>query len=146
LVGAGDGRVEKVAQVYVQAGVKAEVMAYCDDMPSLFERASMMLARSGAMTVGEASVVGMPAFFVPLPSAADQHQYFNALSLQDVGAAEIVNQDACNVDLLAEKLKKILFDSEKLQNMSALAKKASILDAGKRQIAVLEDVLGGVKR
>ncbi|MDX8384726.1 MAG: UDP-N-acetylglucosamine--N-acetylmuramyl-(pentapeptide) pyrophosphoryl-undecaprenol N-acetylglucosamine transferase, partial [Ghiorsea sp.] len=144
LVGAGDGRVKSVSDVYQQAGIAAEVQAFSNDMPALFQRASLLMARAGAMTVGEAAAVGMPAFFVPLPSAADQHQYHNALALAEVGAAEIINQQDCDAQSLAEKLKNSLFDAKKLQAMSILARKACVQDAQARQIKVLAEFLDGV--
>lgn len=145
LVGAGQGRVQEVLGVYQQAGISAQVMAYCDDMPALLKQASLLVARSGAMTVCEAASVGLPAFFVPLPWAADQHQYFNALSLHDVGAAEIINQDACDANMLAEKLGNTLFNHEKLRKMAEKAKEQAIDDASIRQLLVLKPFLSGVK-
>ncbi|MDQ6989330.1 MAG: undecaprenyldiphospho-muramoylpentapeptide beta-N-acetylglucosaminyltransferase [Mariprofundaceae bacterium] len=144
LVGAGDGRVDAVHEVYAQAAIQADVRHYCDDMPALFSQGSLMIARSGAMTVGEVAAVAMPAFFVPLPSAADQHQYYNALSLADVGAAEIIDQQTCTAATLAIQLKNTLFDAEKLQNMAKAAKNHAIVDASARQLQVLQTFVGEV--
>ncbi len=142
LVGAGEGRVEQVLAMYESVAIQAQVLAYAKDMPSLFAQASLMIARAGAMTVCEASAVGMPAFFVPLPWAADNHQYYNALSLKEVGAAEIIKQKTCDVALLTENIGAILFSPNKLKAMSKAAKAAWIGDADKRQVEVLENIVG----
>jgi len=137
VVGSGDGRVEAVSDVYQQAGVSAEVMAYAEDMPSLFARASLMIARAGAMTVCEAAAVGMPAMFVPLPSAADNHQYFNATALANTGASLVIEQKKCDMPMLTKKLSDLLFNSELLNMMSEKSKQAFVQDASSQQVKVL---------
>ena len=137
LVGAGEGRVEAVQAIYAQAGISAQVQAFSEDMPSLFAKASLMIARAGAMTVCEAAAVGMPAMFVPLPWAADNHQYFNAKVLEDAGAAYIVDQKQVDATSLAGRLQDILFEPAILVAMSQQAKAVFINDAGAEQCKVL---------
>jgi len=145
LVGQGEGRIEAVLSLYAKANIKADVQAYSDDMPALFERASLMVARSGAMTVCEAAAVGMPTLFVPLPWAADNHQYYNAKVLADAGGATILNQKTCDETLLALKLGKTLFKVDVLRRMSQKSKQAFVGDAKVLQLKVLENVLAEVK-
>ena len=145
LVGAGEGRIEKVSTIYKEAGIEADVQAYSHEMPTLFSQASLMIARAGAMTVCEAAAVGIPALFVPLPWAADNHQYYNAKALESAGAATILNQDTCSSTELAATLEKTLFDRELLENMSKHAKETFIGDAAQLQLQVLSRFLGEVK-
>ncbi|MDQ7004449.1 MAG: undecaprenyldiphospho-muramoylpentapeptide beta-N-acetylglucosaminyltransferase [Ghiorsea sp.] len=141
LVGAGDGRVQAVKAMYDKVNIEADVQVFSHDMPSLLAQASLMVARAGAMTVCEAGAVGMPALFVPLPWAADNHQYFNALSMKEVGAADIVRQKTCDVAKLTHKLSHLLFNPVALQAMSHAGIHQTIRDAGKRQVGVLEPLL-----
>lgn len=141
LVGAGEGRVQAVQDMYDKAGIEADVQVFSSAMPSLYNQASLLIARAGAMTVCEAAAVGMPALFVPLPWAADNHQYFNALSMKKSGAAGIIKQKTCDVARLTQELNQILFNPAKLLAMSQAAKAESIEDAGFRQVAVLKPIL-----
>jgi len=141
LVGAGEGRVQAVQDMYDKAGIEADVQVFSSAMPSLYNQASLLIARAGAMTVCEAAAVGMPALFVPLPWAADNHQYFNALSMKKSGAAGIIKQKTCDVARLTQELNQILFNPAKLLAMSQAAKAESIEDAGLRQVAVLKPIL-----
>ncbi len=138
LVGAGDGRVQAVLTIYQQAGIEADVQHYSDDMPSLFAQADLMIARAGAMTTCEAAAVGMPSLFVPLPWAADNHQYYNALSMEDAGAAGIIKQKTCDVARLTREIGAVLFNPSRLENMSQAGKDVSIRDAGIQQVNVLK--------
>jgi len=145
LVGAGEGRIEAVQMMYTQAGIEADVQAYSAEMPALFSRASLMIARAGAMTVCEATAAGLPTLFVPLPWAADQHQYFNAKSLVDVGAAEMVDQNTCDVEGLAKTLAATLFNQARLEHMSKQSKEVFVANAAALQLNVLAKYLGEVK-
>ena len=58
--------------------IAAEVSPFIDDMPGAFARADLVVCRSGASTVAEITAAGKPAIFVPLPTAADDHQRHNA--------------------------------------------------------------------
>ena len=64
--------------IYLKHMVAAEVSPFIDDMPGAFARADLVLCRSGASTVAEITAAGKPAIFVPLPTAADDHQRHNA--------------------------------------------------------------------
>jgi UDP-N-acetylglucosamine--N-acetylmuramyl-(pentapeptide) pyrophosphoryl-undecaprenol N-acetylglucosamine transferase len=141
LVGAGDGRIEQVKAIYDAAGIEADVQDFSQDMPSLFKQASLMIARAGAMTVCEAAAVGMPSLFVPLPWAADNHQYYNALAMKEAGAAGIIQQKTCDVARLSREIAAVLFNAEKLKAMCDAAKATAITDADKRQIDVLQPIL-----
>jgi len=141
LVGAGEGRVEAVLSIYAKAGIEAEVMAFCEVMPSLYAKASLMIARAGAMTVCEAAAVGLPAMFVPLPSAADNHQYFNAKALADMGAAVILSQDESDETTLEKKVADVLFQPQKLADMARASRSAFIKNADVLQLQVLAPFL-----
>jgi UDP-N-acetylglucosamine--N-acetylmuramyl-(pentapeptide) pyrophosphoryl-undecaprenol N-acetylglucosamine transferase len=52
------------------------------------------------MTVSEVAAIGIPAIFIPLPNAIDDHQSANAKYLTEAGAAILLKQS----DLTAENL------------------------------------------
>jgi len=138
VAGEGTGRVETIARIYRDAGIDAEVIGFCRDMPGLYAVGDLMIARAGAMSVSEAAVVGMPTIFVPLPSAADDHQHHNARVLTSRGAAVIVDQKDCDADRLADDIGKLLFDGGRLKAMSEAAAQ-SIPEQGEGKLL---DMLG----
>jgi len=131
-----------LAAAYRDAGIDAEVIEFCDDMPALYAKGDLMVARAGAMTVSEAAAVGMPAIFIPLPHAADNHQFFNARTLACPGAAVVVEQDQCDVDTLAGHIERLMFDTGHLEKMSRAAVKSVPENGGARLLAMLERWLG----
>lgn len=56
-------------------------MPYLKDMGAVYSAADLVVARAGAMTCSELIETQTPAVLVPLPSAADNHQTANALSM-----------------------------------------------------------------
>jgi len=123
VAGQGTGRVETVARNYHDADIDAEVSSFCHNMPGLYASGDLMIARAGAMSVSEAAVAGMPAIFVPLPSAADDHQRYNAQSLVSIGAAVLIDQKSADANILASEIETLLFDVKRLQSMSEAAVK-----------------------
>ncbi len=61
---------------------------------STWREASSSIARAGASTVAEISVIGRPSILVPLPGSLDQDQAGNAKSLADIGAATMLGAGA----------------------------------------------------
>ncbi|OIO68160.1 MAG: undecaprenyldiphospho-muramoylpentapeptide beta-N-acetylglucosaminyltransferase [Zetaproteobacteria bacterium CG12_big_fil_rev_8_21_14_0_65_55_1124] len=130
-------RVATLVDAYAEAGVDAEVLDFCRDMPALYAQADLMLARSGAMTVCEAAAVGLPSIFVPLPHAADNHQYHNAAALHAVGAAVLIEQHSLSEGRLAGLIGDLLFNAHRLKKMGDAAHDAQPADSEERMLAVL---------
>ena len=136
VAGAAD-RVAQLEDAYANAGVDADVLAFCRDMPSLYAGADLMLARSGAMTVCEAAAVGLPSIFVPLPHAADNHQLHNAAALVEAGGAVLIKQHELSSTSLAGQIGELLFDPRRLATMGKAARGAQPDDSEQRMLAVL---------
>ncbi len=73
---------ERVEKAYKELGLKASVIAFTNELPELLQRADLVVARAGAMTVFEVMKFARPVVFVPFPKAADDHQTKNALAVQ----------------------------------------------------------------
>lgn len=141
IAGDNPSGIDKVRAAYAEAGIEAEVLGFCNEMPAFYASGDLLIARSGAMSVGEAAICGMPAIFVPLPHAADHHQFYNAKAFADKGAALIVEQQACSASALAKQIGRLLFDSGRLADMSRAALEAAPEDAVARQLEVLRPYL-----
>ena len=122
----GTAMQEQVEGRYKALGANAEVNAFIDDMVSAYQWADLVICRSGAMTVSEVAAAGVPAIFIPLPSAIDDHQTANARYLTDAGAGLMLMQKDLHATSLVEHITKAL---KQLDVMSKTAKKYARLDA-----------------
>lgn len=115
-----------------ELNVVAEVSEFFSDMPHRVSLSHLVICRSGASSVAELALIGVPSILVPLPGALDDDQGANAGYLASGGGALLVRQP----DLSAEKLAKLLSSAMKnpqtLAKQAENAKKAGVPDAAAR--------------
>lgn len=68
------------------------VIGFCSDMPAAYAACDGVIARSGASTLTELSLIGKACLLVPYPFAADDHQSVNARVFSSHGAARMCQQ------------------------------------------------------
>jgi UDP-N-acetylglucosamine--N-acetylmuramyl-(pentapeptide) pyrophosphoryl-undecaprenol N-acetylglucosamine transferase len=88
-------------------------------MATEYRRASLVIARAGALTLAELAIAGRPAILIPLPTAADDHQSKNAARFAAASAAIVLNQRTSTGADLAQLLSDLLADSGRRQAMAA---------------------------
>jgi UDP-N-acetylglucosamine--N-acetylmuramyl-(pentapeptide) pyrophosphoryl-undecaprenol N-acetylglucosamine transferase len=109
--------IDSVAAVYNQAGAKAVVRPFLTEMELALGAATLAVSRSGASSLAEFAAMGIPAILIPYPAAADDHQYFNALSFAESGAAMMFEQRFATPSFLAERIISLLADGPGLSLM-----------------------------
>jgi UDP-N-acetylglucosamine--N-acetylmuramyl-(pentapeptide) pyrophosphoryl-undecaprenol N-acetylglucosamine transferase len=139
----GEREYNDVQAAYERAGVAAEVSAFIDDMPAAFARADLLLCRSGASTVAEAAAAGKPAIFVPLPTAADDHQRRNAEAIAQGGAAVLVPQAELTPERLAQVVTELFANPKRLKEMAERARALSHHDAAGRVARMVAELAEG---
>ena len=109
---------------YAAAGVKAECLAFIDDMAEALAWADLVICRAGALTVAEIAASGSAALFVPFPFAVDDHQTANARFLSDGGAGWLMQQKDLDAGKLADWLGGLTRDTlrTRAEKARALAK------------------------
>lgn len=91
---------------------------YLDEMPLGYAAADLIVARAGATSIAEMTMIGLPAILVPYPYATADHQYANARLLEENGAAKIIMDRDLSGEILAGEIKDLLNDREALRKMS----------------------------
>lgn len=127
----GKNDVEATQKRYADCGVQAEVTSFVDDMVSAYRRAHVVVCRAGATTCAEVTALGIPTIFVPLPTAADDHQTHNARELVEAGASLLLPQAEMTPERLANDILSIWNDEKRRFLMVEAAQKASKIDAAR---------------
>ncbi len=122
----GTKMLNQVQKAYSDNSVKAEVMAFIDDMVSVYQWADIVICRAGAMTISEVAAAGLPSILIPFPHAVDDHQTANARFLEEADAGVLISQEKLNASLLAEQVRDI---KNSLEGMSKAARECARLDA-----------------
>ncbi len=138
----GEKEYESVARAYLEANVAAEVSAFIDDMPTAFADADLIICRSGASTVAEITAAAKPAIFIPLPTAADDHQRKNAQALVDAGAARLILQPDLSTERLVREVGALFASPGSLEQMSQAARGLSHPNAAAEIAAMAVRVAG----
>ena len=92
----------KAAEIYRKLGCKAVVKPFLTEMELAMNAATVAISRAGASSVAEIAALQLPSILIPYPSAANNHQYFNALALVETGAARMVLQKVATPSILSE--------------------------------------------
>jgi UDP-N-acetylglucosamine--N-acetylmuramyl-(pentapeptide) pyrophosphoryl-undecaprenol N-acetylglucosamine transferase len=122
----GTASFNEVTQQYAELSVPAQAIEFIDDMAEIFQWADMIICRAGAMTVSEVAAAGLPAIFIPLPQAIDDHQTANANYLSHAGASISIVQRDLNESTLLNAIEKI---KGSLKEMSIATKNKAKIDA-----------------
>jgi len=128
----GKGNDQHLKQAYQGMSVDVDVQPFIKDMNAAYGWADLIICRAGALTVSEVAVVGLPAIFIPLPHAVDDHQTKNAQDLLEKEAAVLIPQNELNEDKLSDYLQTFSQNRTLLETMSLNSKQAAIVDATKR--------------
>ncbi len=134
--------VEATLEAYARAGIQADVRVYIDDVPHALQSADLVIARSGAGTVAEVCAVGRAAIFVPLPSAADDHQTANAKHVAARGAAVVLAQSDAGPEAMSKLLIRLLGDDATLDTMAQAAASLGRPDAAGLVARKIDELLG----
>jgi len=136
----GKQHIDVLQDSYRQYGVEAECVPFIEDMLQAYQDADVVICRAGALTIAELLAVGVPALYVPLPSAVDQPA--NAKWCEQHGAGWNMPQTELTADILAEKI--AAWTREGLLTSAEVAYALGMRDGTARLVDVCEQALKAV--
>ena len=139
----GERDLELVKDGYRRAGLAARVEPFLFDMAREMKLADLVVCRSGATTIAELTASSRPAIFIPLPTAADDHQRVNAEVLVKARAAEMIEQRDLTGERLAGRIAAVASDEAARRAMSDAAHRLAHPDAA---AAIVERIFELAKR
>jgi UDP-N-acetylglucosamine--N-acetylmuramyl-(pentapeptide) pyrophosphoryl-undecaprenol N-acetylglucosamine transferase len=107
----GPRDLETVRAAYSALQCPAVARAFLAEMPPALAAADIAVSRAGASSLAEFAACRLPPLLIPLPSAADNHQFHNALAFERGGAARALQQDALSPELLTKEIADLLGDT-----------------------------------
>jgi len=81
-----------VNAIYKQEGFDADVQPYFEHIYDMYRKASLVIARAGALTLSELLATNRPSILIPLMAAAKAHQYNNALFMVEQKVAWLMDE------------------------------------------------------
>ncbi|UNM05856.1 MAG: undecaprenyldiphospho-muramoylpentapeptide beta-N-acetylglucosaminyltransferase [Holosporaceae bacterium] len=138
--------IKKAQECYKKAGLKVNLAPFFKDMAAEYKKAHLVISRAGASTVTELTAVGRPALLIPLPTAMDDHQMHNALTLSEKKASWYMRQSDVTPESLAKKIEEILKSPKDLEKTAENLHNLKMEDADKALTEAVEAVLNKTHR
>ena len=128
-------------------GIDAEnphfiIKEYIDNMYTCMCASDLIITRAGAMTLTEIMAIGRASILIPYPYAAENHQYYNALTLQNANAGRKIDDKDLTGAVLIDTVNKLADDPELLKLMSENAAKLSKHDAAGIILREITELMG----
>jgi UDP-N-acetylglucosamine--N-acetylmuramyl-(pentapeptide) pyrophosphoryl-undecaprenol N-acetylglucosamine transferase len=118
---------------------KITVLGFTPEFYKYVEAADLIVSRAGASTIAEFAAAHKPCILIPSPFLTGGHQIKNAESLQQIGAAEIIDNDAPAEMLLGEIIK-LLSSPKKRASLSKKLGATAKAEAAKNLAEILLDI------
>jgi len=120
---------------------QVKLYPYLNQMPEALVAADLAITRSGATTLAELTALGLPAILIPSPNVVNNHQYYNARMLSDVGAAVLIEEKEFNSKKLEQEINRLINNPGLRSVMQENSKALGVTDAAERLYRSLEEVV-----
>jgi UDP-N-acetylglucosamine--N-acetylmuramyl-(pentapeptide) pyrophosphoryl-undecaprenol N-acetylglucosamine transferase len=114
---------------------------YIDNMYTCLSAADLVIARAGSMTITEIMASGKASVLIPFPQAAENHQYYNAKSMEKLGASVMILDKDLTPDSLLHIVSKLLTDDKTLNRMGQKARSAFQADSAGKILSEMLDLI-----
>ena len=132
-----------IKEKYNSFNISYKFIEFTNDVYELYNNIDLAITRGGANTLSELSLLNIPFISIPLPSAKDNHQFFNSEFYFKKNCCWIINQNQFDLD----KSSKIIFDifdnyqnySEKIKNLAKINKNNTWNNINNKIIEIIDE-------
>lgn len=139
LVLTGADHAKVVAGPAAGGAPRTHVLPFLDRMELAYAVADLAVTRSGATSIAEMTVCGIPMLLVPYPFATENHQEANARELERTGAAAVELDTDLTAEGLANRITVLVDERERRGAMATASRAWGRPDA---DVALAELVVG----
>jgi UDP-N-acetylglucosamine--N-acetylmuramyl-(pentapeptide) pyrophosphoryl-undecaprenol N-acetylglucosamine transferase len=118
----GNRDFEEIREFMKGINLNSTILPFIQDMASAYAVSDLLVCRAGALTLAEVTACGKPSILIPYPFATADHQRYNAMSLKEKGAAEVILEKEVKGENLVILIVELLKDENRLKEMSRNAK------------------------
>lgn len=108
-----------------------KVLPYLDNLTGLLKETDVLVARAGASTIAEVLSLKVPTIFIPSPYVANNHQYYNAVSLKNDNLALMLDEKDLSIPNITKNIENLLYNKDKQIKIKNNLNKVSTLDSTK---------------
>ena len=134
--------IEFLENFYTEKGISHNVRPFFHNMGEIFRSSHLVISRAGSTSIAEITALGVPSILIPLPTSANNHQYFNALYLRDNNATMLIEQQILTPESLSQLLLNMFNHDASLFELSQCARKLAKLNADIEIFNIINTLLG----
>lgn len=98
-----------------------KIYPYIENMERMLGTADFVVSRAGAMSIAELMLAKKPAMLIPYPKATGNHQYHNAKSVAENGAAILAEEQTMDLNNVVREIIELSRNGDKLEEMKEAA-------------------------
>jgi len=134
---------QRASEACVNAGYEeVKVVDFIQRMDLAYALADIVVSRAGAIAIAELAAVCKPVIFIPLPTAAEDHQMKNARRLEEKEAALVI-KDHEAAEKLPSLLLNLLGDEASRKKLEKQIGTFAIVDADEK---IADEIIALIKR
>lgn len=119
-----------------------KIVPYIDGKQAL-KGCALAVTRAGATTIAEICAIPASSILIPSPFVANNHQYYNAKVLEDIGGAIMIEESKLTAKSLSETINALMHDKQKLVALKQNAYQLAKIDAADKMIMWIEEIING---
>ena len=93
---------------YDKNNIEYFLFGFDENIIKIIKNVNLCITRGGASTLSELNFLNIPSIVIPLPTAKDDHQFYNSLFYKKLNCCWILRQDEIKDDMLTKYLIKII--------------------------------------
>ena len=128
-------------KVYRDNGLKASVTPFVDDMAQAYQWADFAISCSGAATLAELAIAGLPVLLVPLSTASKNHQVSNAAAFAQITGNCWLSEDRWDPNASREKITLLFGNQASWRDASERVRRFAKPDASQMMVADCEAII-----
>ena len=132
-----------IKEKYEKAKIVFNFFKFTDDNAKIYENVDLAITRGGAGTLSELSYLRIPFISIPLPSARDNHQYYNSKNYLKKNCCWLIEQKHFDINKSLNLFSKIFNNyndyEEKFKNLQQLTEKNTWNNINNRIIEIINE-------
>jgi len=85
-----------------------KIIPFSLEMNVVYSASDFAISRAGASAITELSYHAVPSIFIPFPYAVDDHQFYNAKEIEELGGAIVIRQEEAIPERILKGLENLL--------------------------------------
>ena len=117
------------------------VKPYVEHLAGLMKQADVVISRAGAASLYELIALKIPSIIIPSPNVANNHQYYNAIEMQESGAICMMTEHELTSSNLKREVDDLLTNKIRRNEMKQKMESIPVMDSSTLIYQKIKDMI-----